>query len=55
MYINHYNTRSLSEFITKIHRGRGAMHNPHEYSVPYFMKMDAVCVDECPILQMPSA
>lgn len=53
MYINHYNTRSLSEFITKIHRGRGAMHNPHEYSVQYFLKMDAVCVDECPILQMP--
>ena len=53
MYINHYNTKSLSEFIAKMTRGRGAMKNPHKYSVKYFNWLNSQCVDDCPILTMP--
>lgn len=53
MYINHYNTKSLSEFIGKMHRGRGAMRNPSSYSMHYLDATNALCVDECPVLKMP--
>ena len=53
MYINHYNTKSLSEFIAKMTRGRGAMKNPHKYSLDYITRLDEKCVDDCPILTMP--
>jgi hypothetical protein len=53
MFINHYNTRSLSEFLKKMARGRGAMHNPNRYSLDYFHAIDRACQDTCPILQMP--
>jgi hypothetical protein len=36
MFINHYNTKSLYEYLAERHRGRGAMLNPHIYSIPYF-------------------
>jgi hypothetical protein len=53
MYINHYNTKSLAEFTHKMERGRGAMRNPHKYSAQYFHALDALCNDDCPVLQMP--
>lgn len=53
MYINHYNTRSKSEFLNKMARGRGAMQVANTYSVAQFEAVDRSCNETCPILQMP--
>jgi hypothetical protein len=53
MYVNHYNTKSQAEFMHKMERGREAMRNPHKYSAQYLHALDALCTDDCPVLQMP--
>jgi hypothetical protein len=36
MYINHYNMKSMAEYVDKVRRGRGAMRNPSKYGTAYF-------------------
>lgn len=53
MYVNHYHTRSLQEFLAKLERGRGAMRNPSLLSVSYFHKVDQESRNNCTVLTMP--
>jgi hypothetical protein len=53
MYVNHYNTKSLEEYVRKLERGRGAMRDPQTLGMPYFHAVEQLCTEECPVLQLP--
>jgi hypothetical protein len=52
MYINHYHTKSLDDYIDKLRRGRAVSRN-HLITMADFYAVDALCVNNCTILEMP--
>jgi hypothetical protein len=52
MYINHYHTKSMEDFIGKLRRGRGITHSKL-LTLNYFHNTDALCVNNCTVLEMP--
>jgi hypothetical protein len=52
MYVNHYHTKSLDDFIDKLRRGRVVSRN-HVITMRDFYAVDDLCVNNCTILEMP--